>query len=316
MDDFTFRYRLKLAPRSSVNAPETQVVLRIHGPHHVDLASLDQKPLSETHDLVLRASGWSTSDEAEAEGCAHRDWLTIALVRHRIGTYPADVAPKGTFFNIFLRSLEKDIGAPVLNDSFGLTVFHSEPAPRFASMGGATIIMGVTADKLRETFESLCDRPAVLTSRERLAIDLFNTSFLESSSATRLLTLVMAIESLLELQPRSPGVVALIESFLATVSTTELIPSSERNSLAGSLGYLRFESISAAGRAFVSNRLGGRRYLEMSAAEFFTECYDARSRLVHGRNPPDYKKIGRLAATLEVFVSDLLTQRYFGGGAT
>jgi hypothetical protein len=129
MNDFTFRYRLKLAPRSSVNALETRVTLRMYGSHPVELASLDeQTPLSNARDLVLRASGWSNPDEAEAEGSAHRDWLTIALVRHRIGTFPVDVAPKGTFFNSFLRSLEEDMGAPVLNDSYGVTVFLSEPA--------------------------------------------------------------------------------------------------------------------------------------------------------------------------------------------
>ena len=183
-------------------------------------------------------------------------------------------------------------------------------------MGGATIILGIGADKLSETFRSLCGKPLPLTSRERLAIDLFNTSVLESSSATRLLTLVMAIESLLDLQLRSPAAAGLIESFLATVSTTDLIPSTEKDSLAGSLQYRRFESISAAGRALVSMRPGERCYLELPAPRFFTECYEARSRLVHGRNPPEYKELGRLAATLEVFVSDLLTQPYFADGAT
>jgi hypothetical protein len=183
-------------------------------------------------------------------------------------------------------------------------------------MGGATVIMGIGADNLSETFRSLCSKPISLTSRERLAIDLFNTSFLESSSATRLLTLVMAIELLLDLQLRSPAVVGLIESFLTAVSTTDLVPSTERDSLAGSLRYLRFESISAAGRALASKRLGERRYLELPAPRFFTECYEARSRLVHGHNPPEYKELGRLAATLEVFVSDLLTQPYFADGAT
>ena len=79
---------------------------------------------------------------------------------------------------------------------------------------------------------------------------------------------------------------------------------------------LRLESISAAGRALASKRLGERRYLEMPAPRFFTECYDARSRLVHGRDPPEYKELGRLAASLEVFVSDLLIQPYFADAAT
>ena len=41
-----------------------------------------------------------------------------------------------------------------------------------------------------------------MTDRERVAFQLFSTSFFEASADTRLLTLMMAVEALLELAPR------------------------------------------------------------------------------------------------------------------
>jgi hypothetical protein len=46
----------------------------------------------------------------------------------------------------------------------------------------------------------------------------------------------------------------------------------------------------------------------MTPKKFFTECYEMRSRLVHGRLPrPDHMEIGKVAASLELFVGHLLS---------
>ena len=313
MGDFTFRYRLKLAPRSSIDGEAHRVILlqRSDG-RTVELASPDaETPLSKARELVLRASGWQTSEEAERHGSDHRDALTLALMRHRIGTYPVAVAPKGRFYPVALRAMEGKMGVPVVNDSYELMVFETEPAPRFAFVGPATVIMSIDTIRLGATFGALSAYSLVLSDRERLAIDLFNTSFLEMSSVTRLLTLVMAVEALLELRPRSANAIALVERLISDVDGSEDISLGEKDGLRGSLQYLRRESISSAGRALARSRLGDRRYCDLTPDEFFRACYEMRSRLVHGSEPsPDYADVGRLAATLEVFVSDLITEPF------
>ena len=318
MADFTFRYRLKLAPRSSISSPEPRVeLLQTSDSRKVELASPDaESPLTKARDLVLRAAGWSSADQAEIEGRQYADRLAIALIHHRIGVYPADTAPRGLFFKPGLRMLEEQLNERVMNDVYGLTTYESEPPPRFASVGPVTVVMSVAAAKLRNTFQALSANPVGISNRERLAIDLFNNSFLESSSNTRLLTLVMAVESLLQLQPRSAPAMALVDSFLEEVAHSAALSTKEKDSLSGSLRYQRLQSISEAARTLVSTRLGGRRYMELSPAKFFTTCYTVRSWLVHGAEPrPPYQEVGRLAATLEVFVCDLLTQPFFENAA-
>jgi len=151
---------------------------------------------------------------------------------------------------------------------------------------------------MRQFFEAYRDRPELSTLLRELPW---------SSNLH-----IMAVKSLLQLQPRSAPAIALIDSFLEEVTHSAALSTKEKNSLSGSLRYQRFHSISEAARALVSERLGGRRYMKLSPAKYFTECYSVRSRLVHGAEPrPPSEEVGRLAATLEVFVCDLLTQPFF-----
>ncbi|WP_438294182.1 hypothetical protein [Streptomyces sp. HUAS TT7] len=148
-----------------------------------------------------------------------------------------------------------------------------------------------------------------LDGPERLAFDLYSASFFQPSADSRLLMLTMAIETLLDLQPRSDAakahVTALIEATEANVDLTR----SERESLRGSLKWLRDESIGQAGRR-LARTLEPRTYLDKSPAAFFTRCYEMRSALTHGYVPrPSHRDVGLLAASLELFVGDLLAGR-------
>ena len=71
------------------------------------------------------------------------------------------------------------------------------------------------------------------------------------------------------------------------------------------------DSIGAAGRQLVRERLGERTYgdpIKEPAAKFFTDCYDLRSRLTHGHPPqPTFNEVNGRTAGLELMVSDLLS---------
>ena len=98
------------------------------------------------------------------------------------------------------------------------------------------------------------------------------------------------------------------------IEKTELsdLEQREKDSVLGSLRWLKKESISQAGKRLVAARLGAEaRYQDLSPPEFFAKCYTLRSNLVHGNKPfPSFEEVGALSAPLEVFVSDLLTWPY------
>ena len=168
-----------------------------------------------------------------------------------------------------------------------------------------------SADAFLESFRTLADLPIELTIRERIAIELFSTSFFEQASDTRLLVLVMAIEAMLDLKPRSEAAISFVDSLITSTMTESRISKSDRDSMVGTLRWLKKESISGAGRRLSHERLGGRKYMDMSASTFFSHCYGLRSRLVHGNEKmPNQVEVGSVAAQLEVFVSDMITATY------
>ncbi|HSW00698.1 MAG TPA: hypothetical protein VLI39_11030 [Sedimentisphaerales bacterium] len=118
----------------------------------------------------------------------------------------------------------------------------------------------------------------------------------------------MAIEALLDRSLRSQSAVEHVETMITATEESESLSAEEKQSLLGSLGWLKHESINQAGRKLASGRLGGRKYMEKQAPAFFSYCYGIRSRLVHGEHPlPTQQEIGSVGAQLEVFVSDLLS---------
>jgi hypothetical protein len=144
-----------------------------------------------------------------------------------------------------------------------------------------------------------------MSEREHLAYDLYSASFFQPIADGRFLMLMMALETLIEQQPRSTEVATFVDQ-LITLTRNAGLPANEIKSILGSLEWLFVESVSQAGRRLVSS-LGERRYMDELPAKFFTRCYDIRSKLVHGSHPrPERAEVDLRAATLEIFVGHLL----------
>jgi hypothetical protein len=137
---------------------------------------------------------------------------------------------------------------------------------------------------------------------------LYAASFFQPSADARLMMAMMAIETLIDPQPREPDVRRFVESLVATVRKSGL-PEHQINSLASSMNWLLSESIGQAGRRLVSI-LSPRQYLGQSPANFFTKCYKLRSDLVHGNLPrPDRGDVDSHASLLQSMVGELLGRR-------
>ncbi len=103
-----------------------------------------------------------------------------------------------------------------------------------------------------------------LSEVERLAFDLYSGSFFQPSADARLLMLTMAIETLLDLQPRPEESRAHVES-LMSVTQSAALSNQERDSILRSLAWLLNESIGQAGR-HLARTLEPRRYMEKNQA--------------------------------------------------
>jgi hypothetical protein len=106
-------------------------------------------------------------------------------------------------------------------------------------------------------------------------------------------------------RPRGTGAVEHVDEMVRLTREAEL-PQDDKESMVGSLRHLTNESLRQAGRR-LAKTLGDRTYLSLDPEKFFDVCYELRSRVVHGAIPfPTNEEVGRFAASLEVFVANLL----------
>ena len=118
--------------------------------------------------------------------------------------------------------------------------------------------------------------------------------------------LTMALETLLDLQPRSDAAQAHVAALIEATSSHPELAAAERKSICGSLAWLMNESIGQAGEQ-LTRTLEPRRYANLAPATFFTRCYAIRSGLVHGGVPrPRHEEVRAFGANLEILVGDLL----------
>jgi hypothetical protein len=181
----------------------------------------------------------------------------------------------------------------------------SEHPTHFISVSGAPQVGKPTSD-FADYFLEAVDTDFRLTDKETLALELYGLSHFESAPRARLLTLVSAIETVIKDKPRSAQALEHVERLIQLTRNSGL-PKSEIDSMLGSLGRLKQESISSAGRAVVDEFLGDKEYDGKHAKDFYQYCYNVRSELVHNGKPSDDAvNMRHLATRLDQLVVDLL----------
>lgn len=311
MSDYSFRIRLERSPSTTADIEANSIEIPV--PEDVPdlvLCALDEDaPLKDADAWILKGSGWPSEQAAIDAGERCKNALMVALAHLRIGAdLGGRVAKEGMITEVFKEKIEVETGRRALNDVLGLTVFESEPPPHFVKVGSPSVTVGIQEDKFTTVLAHLVQQPPALSGRESLSLELFLASFFQDTADARFLLLIMAVEALIEREDRPTDVVAHVDHLIDLTQSANDLPKSERDSLIGSLGNLKKQSLGQARRSLISSRLGDCTYQGESAVEFFERCYRARSELVHGNDPlPTQQDVDSLAATLEVLVSDLLS---------
>lgn len=192
-----------------------------------------------------------------------------------------------------------------MNDVHGLQVYE-EPRPLFARVGPVTAVKSAGEERLLQAVAIAVELGAIMTERDQLAYDLYSAASNQSSADARFALLMMAIETMLDLEPRSAEAHSHVDRLIAQTEASALYKN-EIQSMVGTLKWLYKESIGQAGRKLAA-RLGDREYMGEPPVKFFTNSYTLRSRLFHGEYPrPDWSEVVGRTGALELFVRDLLS---------
>ncbi len=309
VQSFSFRLRFNRCPNVTVNIDSFEYVLaQPSATRKVILSSVDRKtPIKDSLTLVLKSDGWPSQESALENGQRFSNALKRSFVKLRVGANYGEFGPKGMIFDRGIVLFEEQSGERILNDVHGLMVYQSLPEPRFGKTT-ATPLVGKPESALVKDFDAALTTTKELDERDKLAFELFNSSFFQETPISRFLLLVMAIEALLVTERRSTEVQKHIRTLMDQTKDSAELSDDEKQVLMGPLGRLMRDSVQQAGRRLSQERLGTRKYDGQCASNFFVRCYDMRSRLVHGQANSELRRESEsIVATLEFFVSDILS---------
>lgn len=235
--------------RSLLGLTEESFLLQDNGEQRVWLKSSasDSERLCDATHLVIRGTGYANEEEAAREGERWRDVISRAFARVHLAADFGDRKPFGSLTTAGEAWFSERVGHPVLGDRPGVTVFMDQPGLRFVA-SNAEGCKRPTEDRNRLVLTEAARLSDPLAGPERLAFDLYSGSFFQPSADSRLLMLAMAVETLLDLQPRSDAARAHVTAMMEATEANADLTQSERDSLRGSLTWLGNESIGQAGR--------------------------------------------------------------------
>jgi len=307
MADYTFRFLIRLPRSRGISIQDHSIKLSIEN-YSGELFGEVEKSISDSSILIFKESGFSTEDEAFIAGKKIRDSIMLAFAYCRIGADFGDDSLHGGLSKYLIDKLEEDKGIRYLNEVNGLMVYETDPEPNICRMGPVSGGIMTNHEKFLDALNKVSEVSCSISEKERISYDLFSNSFFASNGYARLLFLIMAVEVLIDLEPRSLEAINLVESFISEVKTSKPLEDSEKNSLVGSLNFLRYESIRQGARRLIKNNLYDKEYDGLQASKFFLRCYDLRSAVVHGGQPyPSESEVGHAAAVLETLVANLLS---------
>ena len=299
-----FRIRVNLRPTSKLQCEDREWIIdQPDSGQQVKLAALATTSLAEARRVALRGEGYATEAAAVSAGQEWRARLMKAFLPLPVGADFGDRAPHGSFTEHGLAAYAP--GQRALNDVHGLMVFECEPAPVFISMDIPAWTISSPHERLVAAMAYAIDTGGLSEARQ-VSYDLWAASFGQESAEARFALLMIALEAMIDPDPRSEQCRQHVD-FLIRATKNSGLPTSEVASMVGVLNWLRNESIGQAGKN-LARTLEPRQYNGMAPAAFFNKCYAVRSRLVHGLLPlPTLEEIGRWASPLQEFVADLLS---------
>src|SRR3954463_4344684 len=177
-EEYSFRVRFTMSPgsRLQVEEPSWPIDLSPSG-GCILIGSLEEKPIKDSKELVIRAGGWPSEEASTLAGERHMDALMMAFTRLRMGADFGRRRGKSGYTKFGLEMIENQVGARALNDVHGILVFKSDPPPVFASIGAPTLVSAMQSDRFAKALSFAIQNQPIFSDSERLSLDLFHSSF-------------------------------------------------------------------------------------------------------------------------------------------
>ncbi len=279
MSTFGFEIRFQTPAGRAIRGVDTENELALAMPGIAQPIALHQLPHHANHTpgapewFVIKGAGFP--DEAAARFCGEKIKQALAIVgcETRMGIDAGrDRATSG--FSAAIQDAWMELNGQQLRDIVhGLDVYADDPPVTHPEgSGSASVFFPVEGFPEKLAVEFATAKP--LSTKLSLGLELYNLGHFEPATKARFLNLVTIIEVLAERERREQPIRDQLDSYIQEVRNSGLLDR-QKDSLVSGLGNLKLESISAAGRRLVAQNLGD------EDSTYFSECYSARSELLH-----------------------------------
>ncbi len=303
--DFRLRFNFPEAYRINSDAEVLELLVLQPGERIRLRSGAIGTPIKDHAHAAVLGGSYALEVQARAAAEKSKRALLYWAIEQRVGIDFGDGKQRSMVTKAGLAMLQEQYGVPCRNDIHGIDVYEHVENLRFVSVEGKETV-GKYPPRLVSTFQREYLSSRQLTEKQVLASEIYASSFFDTSARSRFITLVTAVEALLEPPKHSDEVQTLVAEFEAATRQST-IDESTKESIIGSLGRIRYQSIMQAGRTLVRRLIPSERFDGQSSADFFARCYDRRSKLLHqGTIAGELVDMRDLANTMENFVARLL----------
>ncbi len=307
MPEYDFRIRFHFPGGNHINSEtERLLVLQESGGATISLRSGALGTAIKDHSRASLIGGrYPSAADAQAAAERTKRALLIWAVRNRVGIDLGGRQPRTRITPAGLQFFEKEAGGPLRADIHGVDVYEHIDGLKFVAIN-ANASIGKAAAAFVEEVAAAIATPVFLNAKQELAGEILSASYFDVSERSRFVTLITAVEALLDPQPSPAAAQHMVERLIQIVEDGEL-DEGQRATILGSLQRLKRESIGQAGRALAERLLAGKVYEGETPAQFFSLCYRLRSSILHsGKVPVEITDFISVCTTAHAFVCDLL----------
>lgn len=302
---YSFRLRFNFSDSCRIASDATELVLWAQDELRFKLKSgATGCPLKETPRAAIFGGPFATREQAQYAAEQTKRAILFWTVEQRVGVDFGGGKQRGALTEEGVRYFEELYGQPIRFDKHGIDVFETIEGVGFLNIGFEGQV-GKGVEALIGTFHREFPKHRQFSEKQILASEIYAGSFFDVSQRSRFVTLVTAVEALLECEKRSDDVQNLVDEF-THLTEKSVIDSSIKQSIHGSLDWIRYESIGRAGRDLANRLLPTQTYDGKVAGAFFTQAYSLRSSLVHRGAPDEATDMIKIANAMEEFVAHLL----------
>jgi len=305
--DFRLRLNFPEAYRINSEAVEIELLVLPHGERIRMRSGARETPIKDRAQVAVLGGPFPSKDQAIAAAEKSKRALLCWAIEQRVGIDFGDGKQRSFYTKEGLDWLRKQHGhgGPVRPDIHGIDVYEHVENLMFVSMQAEGQV-GKNPPKLINTFKREYLHTRHLTEKQMLASEIYASSFFDVSPRSRFITLVTAVEALLERPKRTQLVQELVKDFRDKTRLSN-IDKETKKSIVGSLGDLQLESITQAGCNLACDLIPNELFDGQSSADFFARCYNLRSQILHrGKIKDESVDMLRLANVMEDFVDKLL----------